>query len=398
MPHARSSTRECAASPSVTTHGVAPAAVEPERDQPVHALVAAARAGRTCASTDRRFSSPCGKRAVVAEHRRGHARLPTGLAARGGELARVADRLEVLLRDLEQQLTEVVGDERGDGGQQRAERVDEALGLLVVGERRCRATAAARARRTSRPRRSAIARVRRRGAASPARAGRGAGSRPRAAAGPSAARRRPRRCSPRAPSRCWGTTRPSRAMASSSGAGMPTRAASSSRSSSVGVAVLRAGDRGGERLVGGVELAGEQAADDREREALALEVLDAAEPVDVLVAVPGDAPLAAGRREQLALLVEADGVDRHVGAPGELLDADPPSPGSRGLASARSMSADSRSDHSRDHPRPPDPGSAAGRERGAAGAGRGRTRRGVGIGEGVARRVAPSRRGRRRAA
>ena len=46
------------------------------------------------------------------------------------------------------------------------------------------------------------------------------------------------------------------------------------------------------------------------------------EPLDVVGAVPGDAALPPGRREQLALLVEADGVDRHLGAPGELLDPD----------------------------------------------------------------------------
>ena len=46
------------------------------------------------------------------------------------------------------------------------------------------------------------------------------------------------------------------------------------------------------------------------------------QPLDVLGAVPGDAALAAGRREQLALLVEADGVDRDVGPAGELLDPD----------------------------------------------------------------------------
>ena len=46
------------------------------------------------------------------------------------------------------------------------------------------------------------------------------------------------------------------------------------------------------------------------------------QPLDVLGAVPGDAALPAGRREQLALLVEADGVDRDLGAAGELLDSD----------------------------------------------------------------------------
>ena len=59
-----------------------------------------------------------------------------------------------------------------------------------------------------------------------------------------------------------------------------------------------------------------EAADHREREALALEVTDAGEPLDVVGAVPGDAALAAGRRQQPALLVEADRVDRHLGPAG----------------------------------------------------------------------------------
>ena len=78
---------------------------------------------------------------------------PAGLVARGRELGRVADRFEMLLRDLEQHAPEVVRDERGDGGQQRAERVDETLRLLVVGRARRPGADGARARRTSRPRR-----------------------------------------------------------------------------------------------------------------------------------------------------------------------------------------------------------------------------------------------------
>ena len=68
---------------------------------------------------------------------RGHAAClepAAGLGAGRRELVSLADRLEVLLRDLEQHAAEVVRDERGDRGQQRAERVDEPLGLLVVGE------------------------------------------------------------------------------------------------------------------------------------------------------------------------------------------------------------------------------------------------------------------------
>ena len=48
----------------------------------------------------------------------------------------------------------------------------------------------------------------------------------------------------------------------------------------------------------------------------------------MLGAVPGDAPVASGRREQPTLLVEADGVDRDVGGPGQVLDPEV----SRGLA------------------------------------------------------------------
>ena len=55
---------------------------------------------------------------------------------------------------------------------------------------------------------------------------------------------------------------------------------------------------------------------------MALEVLDAAEPIFVIGVVPPDAAFATGRGEELALLVEADGVDGHVSAAGELLHAD----------------------------------------------------------------------------
>jgi hypothetical protein len=75
-----------------------------------------------------------------------------------------------------------------------------------------------------------------------------------------------------------------------------------------------------QRLVGAVELAGHDAADDGEREAPTLEVLDAGETLDVLGAVPGDAPPALGRREEPALLVEADRVDGDVGPTRQVLD------------------------------------------------------------------------------
>ena len=93
------------------------------------------------------------------------------------------------------------------------------------------------------------------------------------------------------------------------------------REQAVGLGVgHRDRDRGGEGGVGGVELAVEQPADDREGEALALEVADAGQPVEVLGPVPGDAAGAGGRGQEPALLVEADGVDGHVGPAGQLLD------------------------------------------------------------------------------
>ena len=90
----------------------------------------------------------------------------------------------------------------------------------------------------------------------------------------------------------------------------------------LGVALLGARDRGGERHVGGVELAVEDAPDHRQREALPLQLLDRGPAGPRGRVVPADPALAAGRGQQLALLVEADGVDRHVGAAGELLDSD----------------------------------------------------------------------------
>ena len=60
-------------------------------------------------STASCLASPSGQRAVVAEDRRAHcARSQPGSFARGRELGRVADRFEVLLRDLEQHAAEVV--------------------------------------------------------------------------------------------------------------------------------------------------------------------------------------------------------------------------------------------------------------------------------------------------
>ena len=199
-------------------------------------------------STASCLSSPCGQRAVASEHRRAHERpLPAGLLARGGELARVADRFEVLLRDLEQHAAEVVGDERGDGGQQRAERLDQPLGLLVVGRGRCvwigRRTCSSNISTASvgdRARRVVVT-------ASRARAGRGAGSRLRAAAARRAARRRRPRCSRSRRRAAAATISPSRATASSSGAGHADARGELVEREQLGVAGLRAGHRGRER-------------------------------------------------------------------------------------------------------------------------------------------------------
>ena len=81
--------------------------------------------------------------------------------------------------------------------------------------------------------------------------------------------------------------------------------------------------RGRERHVGRVDLAREQTLDQREREALPLQLADPGQPFEVLGAVPGDPALARGRRQQAPLLVEADRVDRHVGPPGQVLDTPP---------------------------------------------------------------------------
>ena len=75
-----------------------------------------------------------------------------------------------------------------------------------------------------------------------------------------------------------------------------------------------------EGLVGGVELTAHEPPDEREGQAPAAEVADAGEAVEVLGPVEAEAPLPAGRREQPALLVEADRVDRHVGLLRQLLD------------------------------------------------------------------------------
>ena len=52
----------------------------------------------------------------------------------------------------------------------------------------------------------------------------------------------------------------------------------------------------------------------------AAELPDALQPFEMLGPVPSDAAFTGGRREQAALLVEADRVDRDVGPAGQLLD------------------------------------------------------------------------------
>src|SRR5205807_8092344 len=62
------------------------------------------------------------------------------------------------------------------------------------------------------------------------------------------------------------------------------------------------GDGRDERLVRGLELSGEEALDDGQREALLLELLDPLQPLDVWLAVPGHATLPARRVEQALAL------------------------------------------------------------------------------------------------
>ena len=72
------------------------------------------------------------------------------------------------------------------------------------------------------------------------------------------------------------------------------------------------GDRDRERRVGRVEVTAEEPPDQREGQPVGAQLADARQPLDVLGPVPGDPALTRGRRQQLALLVEADRVDRHV--------------------------------------------------------------------------------------
>ena len=202
-------------------------------------------------STTRYLLSPSGSAPSVPSTGpliRGLPGFPTGLVARRGELVGVADGLEVLLCDLEQHRTEVVRDERGDRRQQRAERVDEQVGLLGVGdvarlegapnvlvEHLDRIGGDPHVRVVVPPRRAQEIGEREPGLeeAQP-------GAEPSASAS----------VYPDSPSRCWATISPSLTTTSSSGAGTPTRPARSSSDEerrAVEVAALqRAGDRGRE--------------------------------------------------------------------------------------------------------------------------------------------------------
>ena len=244
----------------------------------------------------------------------------------------LADRLEVLLRDREQHAAEVVLDERGDRGQQRAERVDEPLGLLVVGEiRRAQRRAHVAVEQRDRLLGDVVRRVvvlagereqvgereagleqRQPGAHDVDVARRCSARRRRGCAARAALRARPLRAaraarrSARPARRARGTPRAARrpATATASGASVASRSPLSTRPISASVRPWR------------------------------LELADAGQALEVLGPVPGDPALALGRRQQLALLVEADRVDRHVGPLGQLLDPQPV------------HAADSRSDHS----------------------------------------------------
>jgi hypothetical protein len=81
----------------------------------------------------------------------------------------------------------------------------------------------------------------------------------------------------------------------------------------------RLGHRGRQVLVGGVEVAVQETADDGQGEAPPLELLDPGQPVEVLGGVEGQAPVTLGRGEQALLLVVAHGVDGDIGRLGQVL-------------------------------------------------------------------------------
>ena len=95
------------------------------------------------------------------------------------------------------------------------------------------------------------------------------------------------------------------------------------------VLVARLDHRRRQPLVGRVELAREEAADDGQGESPPLQLLDAGDALEVVLVVPGQAAVAAGGRQEVLLLVEADGVDGHVGLERQLLHPHPHSDHSR---------------------------------------------------------------------
>ena len=107
---------------------------------------------------------------------------------------------------------------------------------------------------------------------------------------------------------------------------MPLRCASCSIVQELLLAALAAlalgvRDRRGQVGVAAIQLAGEHAADHRERQAAFLHRADPPKELGVVGAVQRHPALAARRRQQALRPVEAHGVDRDVAFGGELLDA-----------------------------------------------------------------------------
>src|SRR5205807_6180212 len=105
--------------------------------------------------------------------------------------------------------------------------------------------------------------------------------------------------------------------------------------------------------VRGFEMPVEKATVKRERQSEAEHLAPRRKALEVIGPVPRHPPRPFRRREQTALLVEANGVAREVGAPGQLLH--PPLPGGllRGLLGHLGRHApDSRSVHSQGPHRP----------------------------------------------
>ena len=139
VPHARSSTRAPATSCERVHRRAPPRDVHAEREQPVEEVVARRDAVEHLLDDARLLVARRGAARGVRSRRSSDVDRPLSSRRAASTLAAaiscvLADRLEVLLRDREQHAAEVVLDERGDRGQQRAERLDESLGLLVVGE------------------------------------------------------------------------------------------------------------------------------------------------------------------------------------------------------------------------------------------------------------------------